>query len=195
MTKEELRKIYLEKRISLSGVEYHDLNKKLCDNFFSAIDFSAVNVLHTFLPIEKTKEPDTWMIIDGLKKLFPNILISIPKINNQNATLDNFYFEGVHQLHKNMWGIPEPNQGIPTPTEKIDLVLVPLLAFDQKGNRVGYGRGFYDKFLATCRKDCKKVGLSFFSGVQTIDNIHAMDLPLDIVVTPKESINFKNQVL
>ena len=183
MTKQELRKIYLRKRIELSDAEWVRLNKQLVDNFLSVPELSSIGVLHTFLPIKKNREVDTWVIIERLTKKFPEIRISIPRINNQSGGLDNFYFEGTGQLANNTWGIPEPVYGIPTPTEAIDAVLVPLLAFDKKGNRVGYGRGFYDKFLATCRPDCKKIGLSFFDMIGKIDGIDEKDIPLNLVVT------------
>jgi 5-formyltetrahydrofolate cyclo-ligase len=185
MTKAELRKIYLAKRIALSDTEYNLLNQQLCENFFASMDLSLIQVLHTFLPIEKTKEPNTWLIIDRIKKEYPHINISIPKINNQTSIVDNFYFKGADQLEKNTWGIPEPKQGVPTPTEKIDAVLVPLLAFDKNGNRIGYGRGFYDKFLATCREDCKKIGLSFFSAVDGSVPVAEYDIPVDYAITPQ----------
>jgi len=156
------------------------------------VDLSFTVVVHSFLPIEKTKEPNTWLIIERIRREFPHIRVSIPRINNETSALDNFYFEGLHQLQNNTWGIPEPKQGIPTPNDKIDVVLVPLLAFDAAGHRVGYGRGFYDKFLATTRKDCRKIGLSFFPAVDSIDNITGQDLPLDMVVTPKEVLNLVN---
>jgi len=192
MRKEELRKIYLQKRLSLTEAEYLEGNKRICDNFFGLVDLSFTVVVHSFLPIEKTKEPNTWLIIERIRREFPHIRVSIPRINNETSALDNFYFEGLHQLQNNTWGIPEPKQGIPTPNDKIDVVLVPLLAFDAAGHRVGYGRGFYDKFLATTRKDCRKIGLSFFPAVDSIDNITGQDLPLDMVVTPKEVLNLVN---
>ncbi|HYC85318.1 MAG TPA: 5-formyltetrahydrofolate cyclo-ligase [Chryseosolibacter sp.] len=193
MTKEELRKIYLQKRLAMGEAEYLALNKQICENFFALVDLSFAVVFHSFLPIEKTREPNTWLIIERIRREFPHIRISVPRINNETSLLDNFYFEGLHQLQNNTWGIPEPKQGIPTPTEKIDLVLVPLLAFDSTGHRVGYGRGFYDKFLATTRKDCRKIGLSFFPPVESIDNIHPHDLALDMVVTPQGVLNLVNQ--
>lgn len=184
MTKSEARKLFLQKRVNLSEAECAQLNKRIADVFFSSIDLSFVKVLHTFLPIEKTKEPDTWLIIDRVRREFPHVRISIPKINTENATLDNFYFEGLHQLENNTWGIPEPKQGVPTPTEKIDAVLVPLLAVDKEGNRVGYGRGFYDKFLATVQGNTLKVGLSYFPVLEHISNMLSTDIPLTHVVTP-----------
>ena len=188
MTKKDLKRLYLKKRMELSEAEYLQLNKQLCDIFFANIDLSQIKVLHTFLPIKKNKEVDTWLIIDRIRKEFPNLRISIPKINNQTAVLDNYYFEGLDQLENNTWEIPEPMQGIPTPTEKIDAVLAPLLAFDKQGNRVGYGLGFYDKFLVTCRADCQKIGLSFFEIVDKIDGIDENDVPLNLIITPKNSI-------
>lgn len=189
MNKDQIRKIYLQKRVGLSDAEFQRLNKQLTDAFFSSVDLSTVNVLHTFLPIEKQKEVNTWMIIDRIKKNFPHIKIAIPRINNQSSTLENFYYESPDQLEKNTWGIMEPKQGIPTPIDKIDLVLVPLLGFDRKGNRVGYGRGFYDKFLSTI--NCRKVGLSFFAPVKLIEGMSPQDVPIDAAATPEGFFNLK----
>ena len=183
MTKDQVRKLYLQKRLGLSEAEFQLMNKRLADTFFASVDLSAINVLHTFLPIEKQKEVNTWLIIERIKKEFPHIQISVPRINNQSSTIENFYFEGAHQLEKNTWGIMEPKQGIPTPNEKSDTVLVPLLAFDKKGNRVGYGRGFYDKFLSAI--NCRKIGLSFFPFVKSIEGMGPQDVPIDAAVTPE----------
>jgi 5-formyltetrahydrofolate cyclo-ligase len=189
MTKAQIRKLYLEKRMALSDAEFQQLNDRLCKQFFASIDLSVVKVVHTFLPIEKQREVNTWIIIERIRKQFPHIQISIPRINNQLSIIENFYYEGPDQMEKNTWGIPEPKQGIPTPTEQLDAVLVPLLAFDGKGNRVGYGRGFYDKFLATCPEHCQKIGLSLFGAVDVIEGMGPHDVPLNMVVTPEACVN------
>jgi 5-formyltetrahydrofolate cyclo-ligase len=189
MQKDQVRKLYLQKRLGLSDAEFQRLNQRLVDQFFNSIDLSRIQVLHTFLPIEKQKEVNTWPIIERLKKQFPHVLISIPRINNQSSIIENFYYEGPDQLEKNTWGILEPKQGIPTQTQKIDAVLVPLLAFDRHGNRVGYGRGFYDKFLTTLT--CKKIGLSFFPPVKSIEGMNDRDVAIDAAVTPDGYINLK----
>jgi len=184
MTKQDIRKTFLAKRQEMPEAAFAQSNRQICDHFFAHVNLNFVNVLHTFLPIEKTKEPDTWMIIDRIRREFPHIRIAIPKINNQTSLMDNYFFEGLHQLEKNVWGIPEPKQGIPVPLEKIDLVLVPLLAVDKMGNRVGYGRGFYDKFLGQCPVKTTRVGLSFFEPIDRVDDVSQYDLPLHQVVTP-----------
>jgi 5-formyltetrahydrofolate cyclo-ligase len=188
MTKKELRRIYLKKRMEMSEAEFRQLNEQLCARFFESIDLSSVDVLHTFLPIEKNREVNTLLIIDRLTQQFPGIRISVPKINNQTAALEHYYFEGKEQLKNNTWEIPEPVKGVPTPIEKIDAVLVPLLAFDKLGNRLGYGRGFYDRFLAECRPDCLKIGLSFFETEEKIDGMGETDVPLNVIITPQNKV-------
>jgi 5-formyltetrahydrofolate cyclo-ligase len=183
MKKSELRTLYLQKRQALTEAEYLQVCQRLSDLFFVSIDLSFVKAVHMFLPIREKREPDTWLIIDRIRREFPHIRLSLPKVNAQGE-LENIYFEGLHQLVKNNWGIEEPRHGVPTPSEKIDLVLVPLLCVDTKGNRVGYGKGFYDKFLATCRPDCKKVGISFFEPVEFIDDVSEFDIALDAQITP-----------
>ena len=190
MTKQELRKLYLQKRQTLSEAEYGQLNFQLYQNFFSNIDLSFIKVLHTFLPITSKKEVDTWLIIDRIRREFPNVRISIPKVNSQTGVFDSFYFEGLHQLATNEWRIQEPKQGIPTESEKVDLVLIPLLAYDKKGHRVGYGKGFYDKFLATCRPDCKKIGLSLFEAEEKIQDTNDLDVTIDQCITPHRVVTF-----
>jgi 5-formyltetrahydrofolate cyclo-ligase len=187
MTKAELRKTYLEKRLSI-GSEYLDLSKQICNHVFANFDFLTIKVIHTYLPIERNKEPDTWLIIDKIKQEFPTVLISVPRVRNN--TLENLFFEGIHQLEKNKWGIQEPQAGIPTSIENIDIVFVPLLAFDRNGNRVGYGKGFYDLFLKDCPPTCKKVGLSFFEPADSIDDIKDFDEQLTHCVTPEKVYTF-----
>ncbi|MBX2968596.1 MAG: 5-formyltetrahydrofolate cyclo-ligase [Cyclobacteriaceae bacterium] len=185
MTKSELRKLYLQKRKVLSEAEYLALNHRLTEVFFSSVDLSFINVLHTFLPVVEKREPDTWLIIDRIRREFPHVRLSIPRVNTETDQLENFYFEGLHQLKKNNWGILEPTQGIPTPPEKIDMVLIPLLAFDNQGNRVGYGKGYYDRFLGSCPQKTKKIGISFFSSEEEIPSTNS-DEQLDHCITPTE---------
>lgn len=190
MNKVELRKIYLQKRKALSEAEYVPLNFQLYQQFFTNIDLSFIKVIHTFLPVASKNEPDTWLIIDRLRREFPHIRISIPRTDTRANILENYYFEGLHQLVTTAWGIQEPRHGIPTETEKIDLVLVPLLAFDKNGHRVGYGKGFYDRFLSQCRPDCLKIGLSFFEFVDNVNGVESTDVNLNGCVTPTGLLKF-----
>ncbi len=190
MNKSALRKIYIDVRKKLTPEQCAHFNLQLYHLFFLYADLSFIKTLHTYLPLEKNNEPDTWAIIDRIRREFPHIRISVPKVNPRTNEMENFYFEGLHQIEVNTWGIPEPKQGIPTPSEKIDLVLVPLLTFDQKGDRIGYGKGYYDRFFSQCRPDCKKVGLSFFDPVELISDLNEHDVKLNACVTPKQVYHF-----
>ena len=69
-------------------------------------------------------------------------------------------------------------------------MFIPLLAFDVCGNRVGYGKGFYDDFLKNCSKDTVKIGLSFFEAETVIHDVELHDVRLDYCVTPNKSYTF-----
>lgn len=182
MLKEEVRNLYRQKRRQLSEEEFELLNAKLGDRFFEAVDLQKVKVLHTFLPIRKMHEVDTWRIIEKIRHSYPHIEVAIPRVNTETAIIESYLYEGKDQLETNIWGIPEPTSGIPVANEKIDVVLTPLLAADRRGGRVGYGRGFYDRFL--CELRAQKVGLSFFPPEEHIEGMSAADVPLDMLVTP-----------
>ena len=188
MTKKEIRKLFLEKRKALSEADYVRMNLALYGHFFASIDLSRVRVLHCYLPIADNREPDTMSIVERIRREYPHIRIVLPKVAGQE--LENIYYEGPHQLETSSWGIPEPKQGVPAPAEKIDLVVVPLLAIDKEGHRVGYGGGYYDRLLKQTRTDCRKIGLSFFPPVESIDDVTENDVRLDQCVTAVETFDF-----
>lgn len=189
MTKAELRKLYLSKRVRLSDDEYRNACDSICSNFFRAIDLGNVKVLHSYLTIAKNKEPDTILIIQQVQARYPDVRISVPKINTDD-TLTSYFYEGKKQLADSDWGILEPTGGTVTDPLDIDLIIVPLLAFDKHGHRVGYGKGFYDRFLQSCRPDSLKVGLSLFPAEDKIDDIAEFDQPLSLTVTPETAYRF-----
>ena len=92
---------------------------------------------------------------------------------------------------QNEFGIPEPIYGNICEISKIDYVFVPLLCFDEEGNRVGYGQGFYDKFLSSCKDNCIKIGLSHFDPVYKIEDCNDMDIKLDFCITPNKTYAFR----
>ncbi|NJN41060.1 MAG: 5-formyltetrahydrofolate cyclo-ligase [Flammeovirgaceae bacterium] len=184
------RKEFLEKRKALTQAQRDQLSFQLYNQFFAHIDLSAIKVLHIFLPLTSKGEPDTWLIIDRLRREYPGIRLVIPKVNETSQELEHFFFEGLHQLKKNKWGIEEPQQGVPAEVSKIDVVIVPMVICDQTGHRVGYGKGYYDKFLAQCRPDCQKIGLSFFQPVVKIEDTTTLDVALNYCITSEKIYSF-----
>jgi len=142
---------------------------------------------HLFLPIAEKKEIDTTFVLSILQGKDKNIVL--PKMED-DGVLKHYLLTDNTRLQKNKWNIPEPVDGIEVPTNKIDVVFIPLLAFDKYGNRVGYGKGYYDRFLAQCRSDVKKIGLSLFEAEEIITDFNEDDIALDYCVTPTKIYSF-----
>lgn len=186
MLKSTIRKQALEQRNALTEPQLLSLNQKLLAQF-KKLDFGSIKSIHIFLPIVQKKEPDTFLLIDWLRENQPQIEIIVPKADFENSILNHYTFLNKEDLLHNAYHIPEPQQakpfnGVP------DMVIVPLLAFDQRGYRVGYGKGFYDRFLATIAT--QKIGLSFFDAITAINDVHLNDIRLDKCITPERIIQF-----
>jgi len=186
--KRELRKRYLAKMRSMSSAERVDLSKNITARLFADFDFSSFRVAHLFLSIDANNEVDTRPIIDRLRTEFPAIRVVVPRVGGNE--LETLVYDDATQLKLSEWNVREPVDDRFVATQSIDIVIVPLLAFDRRGYRVGYGKGFYDRFLKTCRDDCLKIGVSFFPPVENIADAHENDVRLDFCLTPSESYKF-----
>ncbi|MEP5913271.1 MAG: 5-formyltetrahydrofolate cyclo-ligase, partial [Flavobacteriaceae bacterium] len=130
---------------------------------------------------------DTLPLITLLQGKDKNIVI--PKVHGEN-TMENYLLTDNTTFKKNKWHIPEPADGIKIPENQIEVVFIPLLAFDEKGHRVGYGKGYYDTFLNKCGTEAIKIGLSLFEADANIVDIHEKDVKLDYCITPKKVYTF-----
>ena len=142
-----------------------------------------------YLPIEKQHEINTYGLLEDITLQGGHVVLS--KSNFADHTLSLFLYEGSNQLELSSFGIPEPKLGRIIPEEKLDLVFVPLLALNQNGHRVGYGKGFYDRLLSKCKKDCLFIGLNLFDEFIEISDLHQNDIPLHICFTPKGKYDFR----
>jgi 5-formyltetrahydrofolate cyclo-ligase len=190
MRKKDVRAHFIKVRNELFAEELDALSRDAADCFFNNIDLTNVKCIHIFLPIALKSELNTKYIIDRLWREYPEIDVSIPKSDLVHHTIESYYFTPQTVLEDNPWKIPEPVHADPTPHERIDLVVVPLLAFDRRGYRVGYGKGFYDKFLATCRKDVLRIGLSCFPPIDHIEDVEPFDIPMDCCIVGKDLYTF-----
>lgn len=187
MTKAEIRKISSLQRKSLSNDQIHTFSERLLA-LFSSFDLSLVKTIHVFLPMASKNEPDTFLFIDWLQLNFPQIRILIPKADFITSLMTNHLYKGRKELIESNYGILEPEVG-EVYTGVVDMVLVPLLAFDLQGYRVGYGKGFYDRFLQGL--EVTKIGLSFFEPVERIDDVDPYDVKLDCCITPEKIYQFQ----
>lgn len=186
MNKDELRHVYKNKRNKLSSdaIQNYSLeisNKLLQINIWNFLYY------HIFLTITQSKEIDTSYLLTLLQGKDKNIII--PKVA-PDTELDNYLLTDNTVFRKNKWRIPEPENGILIDESQIEVVFLPLLAYDLSGNRVGYGKGFYDKFLKKCNPNVVKIGLSFFEAEEKIDDISGSDIPLNYCITPNKVYQF-----
>jgi 5-formyltetrahydrofolate cyclo-ligase len=183
MEKSALRKLYLARQKSLDPEQRTAKSNAIAELFFSSFDLTAVNYLHCFISIEKFKEVDTRPIFERLWRDHPRVKTVVPRVDFETGEMMSLGFGPDTELAKNAWQIEEPTHDELVEPGKIDMVLVPGLCFDRLGHRVGYGKGFYDRFLKRCRYNCVRVGLSYFEPVDQIDDVHEGDVRLDAVVT------------
>ncbi|MFA5574231.1 MAG: 5-formyltetrahydrofolate cyclo-ligase [Brumimicrobium sp.] len=179
--REQLRDEYRQKRRAL---EVDDMIKRSVDitNNFLKFWMFHKKMIHCFLPIHRLKEIDT---IPLIKRLQQNNQICIP-VSNFNSKIMTAKLLTEHtQFQDNQYGIPEPVTGEDVSVEDIDVVIVPLLVVDQHGNRLGYGKGFYDRFLAECKPGTMFIGLSMFGIHEDLKEVSPHDVPLHYVVTPE----------
>jgi 5-formyltetrahydrofolate cyclo-ligase len=184
MTKAELRKTFLAKRQMLTPAERETASANIETQFFASVDLKSVKVLHCFIPIERFAEADTRPIFQRLWSEYPEIVTVVPRVNHETEELESLRYRSDTELFKSKWQIGEPTHDERVEPEDIDLVIVPLVCFDLNGHRVGYGRGYYDRFLRQTRPNCSKIGLSIFPPVNVIDDSHEADVRLDRCITP-----------
>jgi 5-formyltetrahydrofolate cyclo-ligase len=189
MKKAELRKLYKQKRNALSQKELIKYTDLLLINF-QKINLPFINCVHTYIAAPAKNEIDTGHIIRFLKFRNPGLLVCIPRIDAATNEIENITYTDDTIMQLNSFGTEEPLNGETVDPEYIDVVLTPLLAFDKRGYRIGFGKGYYDKFLVKCRSDVIKIGFSFFEPIENIEDVNEFDIRLDYCVTPEKVYRF-----
>ena len=183
MLKAEARKFYRDKRMALSVAE-----KAKSDNLlliqFQTVQFPFIHTLLTYWPIEENNEPDTHLFTDYIEFKNPALKILYPQSDFTNNMMQAIEVNVDTAFKKNEHNIHQPIDGTLINSTAIDMVFVPMIVCDQQGYRVGYGKGFYDKYLENCREDCIKAGFCYFGPIDKIDDRREFDIPLDICITP-----------
>ena len=185
MDKKTLRLLYKRKRAEFDSLKIEELSIKIANQILKLPIWGFDN-FHIFMGVDNLKEINTNYIISVLQGRDKNIII--PKVIS-NAQLIHYLLTDTTKLRLNRWNVLEPINGIEVKPKSIQVVFVPLLAYDCYGDRVGYGKGYYDKFLSKCGEECLKIGLSFFNPEKKILT-SPKDIRLNFCVTPKKIYNF-----
>lgn len=187
MLKDQLRAKYKDLRAGITPLQASEYSLSLANQSLK-IPIWDFFYYHIFLSIERMNEVDTLPLITILQAKDKHVVV--PKVTGP-GTMGHYLLTDATLMKENRWGIPEPQDGIPIAEKKIDLVFLPLLAYDLWGNRVGYGKGFYDSFLEQCRPETLKVGLSFFGPeMSPIGDLRQGDQKLDFCISPEKIYEF-----
>ncbi|MBT2621962.1 5-formyltetrahydrofolate cyclo-ligase [Chryseobacterium sp. ISL-6] len=186
MLKAELRKKYMQKRKTLSHDEVFFLSERIFKNFVTYFKPSAGQKVHIFLPIERFLEINTRIFVQYF--LSHGIRVFIPKVVEQELISVEIFSDT--EFVMSAWGISEPISNQDSGEQSFNYVITPLLYCDHKGNRVGYGKGFYDGFFENLSSDSKKIGVNYFNPDEIIDDIWEYDIALDYLVSPTEVLSF-----
>lgn len=180
-TREEIREEYRELRKNLTNDQCIYFSQQIINNFLRHWNFEG-KLINCFLTIHRLKEVDTSPLINRLKQFNE---VCVPVSNFNNKSMEHMLLNENTIFQEGTMGIPEPVIGEFVKVEDIDVVIVPLLAVDQNGNRLGYGKGFYDRFLAQCKPSTIFIGLTMFDIHDDFEDVDPYDVPLHYVVTPK----------
>lgn len=188
LTKAEARTILSQKRAALTDAECMKMDDLLLIQF-QRIDWSSTALLASFYPLAQKNEPNTLLFEQYIKTLYPFIRFCYPIVQTDSHQMD-FYLE-TETLQLNAFGIQEPLPFNKVEPELIDTMLVPLLGFDQKGHRVGYGKGYYDRYLAKASNALQKIGISYFEPMDNFTDTNEFDVPLSSCITPWNTYEFE----
>lgn len=188
MNKKEARRLMLNKRMALSNKACIQLDDLLLIQF-QQLNWLGMNRLANFYPMPEKNEPNSLLLAKYIKTMFPNIQICYPIIAQESSSMD-FYLE-TDKVELNTWGIPEPLPVQKIPPSAIDVMLLPLLGFDAKGHRIGFGKGYYDRYLTKETNNIQKIGISYFEPMPNIVETNQFDVPLNSCITPWNIYEFE----
>lgn len=190
-TKGEIRSHYIEKRKELGELHRQRLSQQIAEQAkLYLMENQWIAHIHVFLPIQKLNEINTWLLIQELFNLRKNVYTSVTDFDMNVMRTVSIDRHSEYTIDK--FGLPVPKNPRFTGEERqLDLVFVPLLAFDLKGMRVGYGKGFYDQFFTTMKGDVRKIGLSYFPATELLPKENH-DVLLDGCILPDQRLYFKN---
>ena len=180
--KQELRTQFKSYREQLSDQQYASFNRRIRERLAALPEVSRSRMVHSYWSLPTRREIDIRPLIQQWHAEGKTIVLPVMR----GLDLLHVPFEGTSQLAKNSWGLYEPTGSKTVPVTDLELVVVPALGASRRGHRIGYGKGYYDRFLADVR--AVTVGLVFDACLKGTVPVEPHDVPLDIIVTENEVI-------
>lgn len=186
--KKELRNYYLEFR---KKVDAEEISKSILPLFSDWLKTFTFKTFGSYRPIQHLNELNLDIFEKEILSQNKNAIIAYPTVEDDRM---NFYTENdVSFFQKNKWNIDEIQNGTLVSAEEFDVIICPLLVCDKKGYRLGYGKGFYDRYLSKVKSNCLKIGIGCFEPIETMPEIYPHDIPLNIYFSPNRVYFFNTK--
>jgi 5-formyltetrahydrofolate cyclo-ligase len=190
-TKAELRSEYRQLRKKLPIEKVQEMSQQICKLFLEWLQKNPdLHHFHLFFPIDRFNEVNTFYLKEALDSM--GKVLYTTQTNKEETALETLKLPKDAEFFLDEWGIPVPQESIKVSPSKVQVIFVPLLAYDRSGHRVGFGKGYYDSYLATLDSSVIKIGLSFFTPEKKISH-ESHDVPLDYCITPENIFTFSNK--
>jgi len=186
--KSALRNRLLKARTSISVDEWAEKSLLAVKRLQGLTEFQTSGTIHCFVSMNKKREVNTHDLIRNM--LLTDKEVIVPVTDFEKVKLRHTKISSFEELAPNKWGILEPVNS-DSFDSKIDIIIVPLLAADISFNRLGYGKGFYDRFLSS--SNALKVGLLFDGFLLDEIPVEDFDEKLDILITDKKTLRRNNE--
>lgn len=184
MTKSEVRKEFKKKRDEITAAQKMRWDDLILIQF-QTVELPFLSNVLSFYSIEENNEVNSFLLTDYLHFRNPSLVVAYPRMYTETTTMQALIATADGAFETNEFGITEPTGSEVLPAADVELVLVPMLAFDAAGRRVGYGKGYYDRYLSACSAGCLKIGVSYFPPIDRIYDAADFDVPLDLCITPE----------
>ena len=182
--KSDLRKQVLSQRQELDTKAWQEKSEKITEKVRQLNEFRNANAVHCYVSMNDRNEVATDSLIDDVLKSGRQLIV--PVTNFEDGTLTHSLLPAKNILKKNEWGVKEPAKINEFAISNLDIILIPMAAADRNGNRLGYGKGFYDRFLKESR--AFKVGMIFHEFLFDEIPTESFDEKLDAIITDREVI-------
>ena len=179
-----MRQQLLNKRLQLSEQEYLSKSEEIITKLKTLPEFKDAYTIHCYVSLNERNEVNTLPLIKELTKEQRKLVVPVTNFND--GSLTHIFLRDFDLLQKNKWGVLEPGMGEEAAPEDLDLIIVPMAGGDHQKNRIGYGKGFYDRFLS--KVACPKIGLLFNDCLVEQVPVADFDIPLSKMITEEQII-------
>jgi 5-formyltetrahydrofolate cyclo-ligase len=182
--KKAVRKHFLQVRSNISDQAIHRANQQIFESVIELEQFKSAKTIHIYASMEERNEVDTFQLIKQSLEVGKKVLLPVMQ---KDAKLIHCEIDSINSLKKNSWGVPEPVDQSPAENSNPDVIFVPMVAGDLEKNRIGYGKGYYDRFLKSVSGT--KIGLLFEKQLSTKKlPTEPFDVALDLLITENQMI-------